>query len=285
MKWLFLVILGVVALFAAAYILASRGPRSFRAEYLRRVRREVARSGTPSSGAISEADLAPLPEPVRRYLRVTGAVGQPAPTSLRASWKGRIRATPDDPWMTFSAEQHDFVSEPSRFFHMRAKRGGLPVDVLHVYASGEASMRVRLLSLLSLVDERGPELRRTETVTVFNDICLLAPGALVDPSILWEEVDATTVRARFTSGPDEIGATLVFDDEGYLVDFVSDDRLAVTSDGTKHAWRWSTPVADYERYGPILAASRGEGVWHAPDGAFAYIELELVDLELNGAGP
>lgn len=285
MKWLFLIILGLVALLAAAYVLASRGPRSFRTEYLRRVRTEVARSGTPSRGTISEADLAPLPEPVRRYLRVTGAVGQPVPTSLRASWKGRIRATPDDPWMTFSAEQHDFVAEPSRFFHMRAKRGGLPVDVLHVYASGEASMRVRLLSLLSLVDERGPELRRTETVTVFNDFCLLAPGALVDPSILWEEVDATTVRARFTSGPDEIGATLVFDDEGYLVDFVSDDRLAVTSDGTKHAWRWSTPVADYARYGPTLAASRGEGVWHAPDGAFAYIELELIDLELNGTGP
>ena len=38
-------------------------------------------------------------------------------------------------------------------------------------------MRVRLLSLIPMVDASGPDLRRKETVTVFNDLCLLAPGA------------------------------------------------------------------------------------------------------------
>lgn len=31
-----------------------------------------------------------------------------------------------------------------------------------------------------------------------NDMCLLAPSTLIDPSIAWEAVDATTARARFT---------------------------------------------------------------------------------------
>jgi hypothetical protein len=27
---------------------------------------------------------------------------------------------------------------------------------------------------------------------------------------------------------------------------------------------------------------RGEGRWHLPEGEFAYIELELLELEMNG---
>jgi hypothetical protein len=31
--------------------------------------------------------------------------------------------------------------------------------------------------------------------------------------------------------------------------------------------------------------TRGEGRWHPSEGEFVYIELELLDLEINGGGP
>jgi hypothetical protein len=67
------------------------------------------------------------------------------------------------------------------------------------------------------------------------------------------------------------------------VDFVSDDRLAASADGSEFTrQRWSTPVGEYRRIGALRVMSRGEGRWHPPEGEFAYIELELVDLEVNG---
>lgn len=274
----------VIVLAGVVYGFASDGPLSFRSAYLREVRSRLAEPVSPPR--VTEADLGPLPEPVQRYLRLTGAVGQPHVQHFKATWKGRIRATAQDPWMAFTAEQHNFPGEPARFFSMDATRAGLPVDVFHAFQEHSATMRVRLLSVIPLVDAKGPEMDQAETVTLFNDLCLLAPGALIDPEIRWEKLDAHSVRAHYTVGANTISAVLDFNEAGELVDFVSDDRFAVSSDGTQFTrTRWSTPVGDYRSFGARRASTRGEGRWHSPEGEFAYIELELLNLEINGGGP
>lgn len=269
----------LVILVAALLASAAFGPYGLRVEYQRNVQERLA--DVVAADTVTEADLAHLPDPVQRYLRLSGVVGEPRVHHVRVVLRGRIRAGPDDPWMPFTSVQTNVVDDPARFFFMDARRAGLPVDVLHVYRDGEASMTVRLLSLLPLVDARGPEMNRAETVTLFNDLVLFAPGALIDPEIEWEPVDDHTVRARYTAGTNTVSAVLTFDEEGRIVDFVSDDRMAATSDGFQ-AMPWSTPVG---AYGTLRGAPRmtaGDGVWHAPEGAYAYIELQVLDVEING---
>ncbi|HKK92528.1 MAG TPA: DUF6544 family protein [Longimicrobiales bacterium] len=271
----------LVLLVVVAWGFMSRGPLGLEAEYRADVAARLA--DVPETPVLRESDLASLPEPVRRYVRTSGAVGRPIAHHVRAVWRGRIRSGPDDPWMTFSAEQWNFVSEPARFFLMRARRGGLPVDVYHAFEDGEASMRVRLLSTFPLVDASGPEFTRAETVTILNELALLSPSALASsPDIRWEPVDDHAARAHYRVGGVEVGAVLRFED-GELVDFVSDDRLAASADGTDFVpRRWSTPVGDYREVDGLRLMSRGEGRWHTSSGSYAYIELELLDLEVNG---
>lgn len=276
-------IVNIIVLAAVAFGFASQGPVSLRSEYRREVERRLSSPVSPE--LVTEADLEHLPDPVRRYLRVAGAVGQPRVHHVRAAWRGRIRAKADDPWMEFTAEQHNFPGEPARFFLMDARRSGLPVDVLHSYHADVATMRVRLLSAFPLVDARGSEMRQAETVTVLNDMSVFAPATLIDPRIRWEEIDTHRARARYTVGPCTVSAVLVFDDAGELVDFVSDDRLASVEGEALRHWRWSTPLSEYRSFGALRIASRGEGRWHAPEGDFAYIELELLELDINGEAP
>lgn len=161
---------------------------------------------------------------------------------------------------------------------------GLPVDVYHRFVDADATFRVRLLSLKLMVDAHGPEMNRSETVTLFNDLAVLAPPALLDPALQWSPVDEHSVRATFTRGRETVSAVLVFNDAGELVDFVSDDRLAASPDGTRFtARRWSTPLAAYRPFGARRLASYGQALWHNPEGAFAYIELHLVDVAFNVA--
>jgi len=182
--------------------------------------------------------------------------------------------------MPFTAEQTNVLFEPSRFFLMDATRGGIPVDVYHDFEDGHAAMRVRLLSLVPLVDARGPEMDRAETVTLFNDLVLLAPGALVDAPIEWEPIDGATVRGTYTVGPHAVSAELHFADDGRLTDFISDDRLAASADGASfEPRRWSTPIGEYQEIDGLRLLRRGEGRWH-PKGSndFTYIELELLEV-------
>ena len=267
----------------ALYAFAAEGPLGLRWEYRRGVEARIPRS--LDAPVVTEANLSRLPDPVQRYLRITESLGQPVARNFKAVLRGRIRATPEDPWMEFSAEQHNFLEEPARFFLMDARRGGLPVDVLHVFRGDSASMRVRLLSLAQIVNNRGPEMAQAETVTLFNDLCLFAPSALVDPSIRWESLDGRSARASYTAGERTISAVLHFNESGELVDFVSDDRLAASPDGkTFRPLSWSTPVSDYREFGGRRVFSRGEGRWHPPEGEYAYLELELLELEVNVTG-
>ena len=83
----------VVLLLVVVHGLLTEGPWSFHAQYLRDV--EAGLSRPVDAPLVTEADLAALPEPVRRYLRVTRAVGQPRVRNYRIRFTGRIRSAPD----------------------------------------------------------------------------------------------------------------------------------------------------------------------------------------------
>jgi hypothetical protein len=233
---------------------------------------------------VTEADLAHLPKPVAEHVRRSGAVGQPRVSHLRARIYGRIRASAHSRWMTYTGEQvNTFGPTASRLFWMDARMFGLPVDVLHVFVGQAATMRVKLCSLLRMVNAAGPDMDRAETVTLFNDLCILAPAALIDAAIDWQPIDDTRVRGVFTRGEQTVTAELLFRD-GDLVDFVSDDRMSTSTDGTTFTPQpWSTPVSDYRTFGTRRLAARGEGRWHtvAPKGEFAYLEYNLDAISVN----
>ena len=262
-----------------AHGLLTEGPWSFHAQYLRDVNAGLSRP--VAAPLVTEADLVSLPDPVRRYLRVTHAVGQPRVNNYRIHFTGRIRSAPDAAWMPFDAEQQSFADEPTRLFLMRARMFGLPVEAFHRLIDGHATMRVKVADVVKMVDARGDEMDRAETVTLFNDMCILAPGTLLQPEITWQSVSASAARARFTQRGHTITATLFFDADGRLVNFESDDRARSLPDGTFTTQRFSTPLRDYRDFGPLHLAGYGEARWRLPEGEFTYGEFTMRDVTAN----
>lgn len=277
-------IANVVLLLAVALGAATYGPGSLWSEYHEAVRDSVRPAA--EAAIVHEQDLARLPGPVQRYLRVTGSVGKPEVRTFEARWRGRIRGGASEAWMPFVAEQVNTTGgSATRLFFMSATMKHLPVSIFHRFIGEDATFRVRLLSAFTLVDAAGPEMNRSETVTIFNDACLLAPSSLLDPSVTWEpELDARRVRAHYTRGTQTVTAELRFDERGYLEDFVSDDRSAASSDGRSFTrMRWSTPVRDHRDVEGRQVPTHGEARWQSLDdppkqaneAAFTYLELDL----------
>lgn len=92
-------------------------------------------------------------------------------------------------------------------------------------------MDIRLLSLFKVTYVAGSEMDISETVTFFNDICVLAPAALIDKRITWQEIESNRVKAVFTNNDISISAWLYFNERGELVNFVSEDRYATGRNG------------------------------------------------------
>jgi hypothetical protein len=276
-------IANVILVAAVVYGYAAQGPTSYRAEY--RHRADVAFSAPLPNGIVTEVDLAALPQIVATYVRRSGAVGQPRVMNFRARIHGRIRAGADAAWMTFAGEQvNTYGSDLSRLFIIDATLFGLPIDVLHTYVGLTATMRVKACSLVPMVNAAGSDMDRAETVTLFNDLCLLAPAALINAPITWQPIDADHVRGTFTNGAHTVTAELAFNGERELVDFVSDDRLRASQNGKSFTrQRWSTPVRNYHTVGSRRLCTNGEGRWHAPEpeGEFTYVEFNVDAIVYN----
>jgi hypothetical protein len=166
-------------------------------------------------------------------------------------------------------------------FWLDAVMKQLPTKGLHQYDDGKAGMRIKLLGAIPVQEIKGPVLDTTETVTWFNDLCLFAPGALIDRRISWRAIDDRRAEATFVHKGIRISAVLVFDPQGRLVDFISDDRSYLAPDGALVRKRFSTPSRDHRIINSIRVPGHGEAVWQLDNGPFTYGRFELTSLQYD----
>ena len=267
-------ILNIIILFVA---IASYATYHFEMEYKADVKRHLAKTNFPDSDLLSEADIASLPNPVQKYIRYTGAIDKPKVKNMKIVFDGEMRDKGKD-FFKFTSVQYNFFDEPARLFFMKAKIYGLPVPGYHCYQNENASMQIKMLGLFNVVNIKGNIMNKAETVTVFNDMCLMAPASMIDKRIVWTPIDNLSAKATFTNGVNKISAVLYFNELGQLINFISDDRYAVTD---MKQYRFSPPVKEYIQMNGRNIWKYGETIWHYPDGEFVYGKFTLKNIEYN----
>ena len=237
-----------------------------------------ARAKTQDRAPITKADLAGLPEPVRRYLIQTGAIGRPRVSTVRLKQEGFFRTKPDQKWMPMHAVEYYSVDPPAFLWHGKIKM----LPLLSIQArdrldAGKGHMLIKLLAF-TLGDVRGPELDQGALVRYFNEL-MWFPTAFLSESIQWEGIDASSARGTIRIGETSASAVLHVTESGQFANFVA-DRYMSTGD-TFSLETWSTPVDDYAEMNGLRLPVSGEGVWHLSAGDFSYIRVRIAELEYD----
>lgn len=227
---------------------------------------------------LNEEEIQHLPQLIQQYIRNCGFIGKPQVNHFKASFEGRIRNKEQQIWMPFTCEQHNFLKIPTRLFFMNAKMKGLPVIGYHYFKNGIAVMDIRLLSLFKVQYAEGTEMNISETVTFFNDMCFMAPAMLIDPRIKWISTKENEVYCSFTNNGITITATLIFNENGDILNFISEDRYAYFQDGSMSKLIWQTPVKEYKSMNGYRLPSHAEMIYTYPDGDFCYGEFSLQNI-------
>jgi hypothetical protein len=250
---------------------------SFHREYREDFREGLQRTAVLEEEILTAKDLEALPQLVKNYLSYVGVVGKPRVYNFKVKLRAEMRSQ-GQKWFRMRAEQHNFLDEYERLFFLQARVKGMPVAGYHSYQDKQAAMQIKALSIFSLVEEGGPEMFIAETVTLFNDMCIMAPATLIDQNIRWEVVDDRSVRAYFTNEETTISAILVFNELGQLINFISDDRYDIEK---KQKVRFSTPLSNYKEKNGYTLATYGEAIWHYPEGEFTYGKFKIRSVEYN----
>ncbi|WP_157503025.1 DUF6544 family protein [Mangrovimonas xylaniphaga] len=258
----------------------SLGSFLLKRELTSRVQHDLLENNSFPTDILTEKDIAHLPAPVQGYLRYTKSVGQEKVKNFRAEFAGVLHSKPNDQGMKVQSVQYNFYENPSRYFYITATKMGLPATALHLYQNETATFQVKLLNWITLVDAKGTQMNLGETVTLFNDMCVIAPATLIDHRIRWEAINDTVAKANFTNGNITISAKLYFNKNHELVNFISSDRYE-TDGNTYHNFPWSTPVKDYKMMNGYLLPSQGSMIYHKPEGDFTYGELGYKSVTYN----
>jgi len=230
---------------------------------------------------LTENDIQNLPQIVQKYIRYVGVVGKEKVMNFRVEFEGTIRSNPGDDWMKLKSVQYNFTDKPTRIFYISAKKMGIPAVGIHLYKDEKAIMLIKLLGLFTVADAKGPEMNQGETVTLFNDMCFMAPATLIDKNIQWETIDSLTVKARYTNGSITISAILSFNENGELLNFISNDRFETKDGKTYYNYPWVTPVDGYHEINGYRLAAGAKAIYKHPEGDFCYGEFTIKNVEYN----
>ena len=124
----------------------------------------------PADGRVfTEAMVADLPEPARRYFLHAIRPGTPVASRVRLAQAGSIRVGGD--WAPFTADQ--VLSAGQGFvWKVRARISGLPVAGTDLVAPGEGRMRLTAFGLVPLLFASGPgsEIQRPLAIVVIGGL-------------------------------------------------------------------------------------------------------------------
>jgi hypothetical protein len=257
------------------------GCASMRALYRTEVRTERLAHPPDAQQLLTEDHLTALPDPVRRYLRSRGWVGQPLPMNAEIEWReSAIRLGVDRPWMKLRTYQFNSVPEPMRAAYMRGRvLGVVPMEGRDIYQSGRGQMLIRLGRVFTVGDETGPEMDQSALVTILAEV-LLAPGYVIQPYITWSSSDDRSAAATIRHGPVEASGVFHFNEAGDFVRFESEDRYQSTGEDARKV-RWSVDVLGHQDQGGLRIVDGLRATWHEDQGDFEYFRGRIAAVRFN----
>ncbi len=190
------------------------------------------------------AQIAHHPEPVRRYLTHAIAPGTPLARAVRLRMAGEIRL---NDWVPFEAEQ---VIAWDRGLIWKAKAKmmpGISIKGSDRMIDGEGAMRWKLLGLIPIIREDGPDISRSAAGRLEVESIWL-PSVLLDQDVRWTVVDDDRIRAHVYVPGDANDVDFHIDADGRLLDV----RIA----------RWGNPEGGAFHDVPFGGALSDEGTFH-----------------------
>jgi len=224
-----------------------------------------------SNKTYSSGQLEQLPEPVRRYFRYSLQENQSYISYVRLMHDGKFRIKPGQKWMTIKGEEY-FTTEKPNFVWF----GKVPMfSAMDTYMDGKGNLKVKLLSLIKIVDAKGKEIDQGELLRWLGEALWFPTALLPSENLRWEEVDENSARVILEDGNISVEGTFYFNQEGQIVQF----KAKRFKDGVLE--NWSGFYHDYREVEGMKVPMHVEVIWNLESGDFKYVDFTVKKIEYD----
>lgn len=238
---------------------------------------------TTDNGEIITKEMADsLPLPVRSWLQNSGMVGREKIHFVRLKQQGFMRTKPgQQKWMRTEAEQYFTIDRPAFIWKVRMNMAPLiTVTGRDKFVNGKGGMTIKLLSLVTMVNEAGPKIDQAALQRWLAEICWF-PSAALSPYIKWEDVDSLSAKATLSYKNVTGSVIFYFNEESEIIKCTADRYKENTPDAPLE--KWMITVIKSGLFDGIKIPTEMEVAWQLKEGDFTWYKIELTDVEYNKA--
>ena len=234
-------------------------------------------SAKASEARFEPAQLADLPEPVRRYLQHAIAPGTPLASVVRLRMHGEIKIKR---WYPFSAEQMICWSR-GFIWQAAARMGPLTIRGSDRYVDGYGAMRWKFFGLVPFLAASGADITRSAAGRV-NLECAWLPSVLCGKDVSWSASGSSHIRASFKAHGEMADISFEIDENGALK-ALSAPRWGNPEGAAFHYATFGGFAANEATFGGYTIPTSFRAGWHfasdrfESEGEFFRVSFETVE--------
>lgn len=157
---------------------------------------------------------------------------------------------------------------------------GIPFEGLDTCISGNGSMKGIVGKLFTLFNQTGEVMDNASLVTFLAE-CLIIPNAALQSYITWEEIDGLHTKATISYNGITVNGVFPFKENGEMYSFTTDDREAVSTDGSREKVKWSAVYSEYAETNGIRKPTAFKAIWHYDDGELIYFNGKDAEISFS----
>ena len=210
-----------------------------------------------------------LPVPVQRYFKYSLKENQPYVSYVRLQHGGEFRASNN--WASIEGQEYFTVQKPGFVWF-----GRVPLfSAKDVYIDGTGNLKVKLLSLIKIVDVKGKEADQGELLRWLGEAPLFPTALLPSENLKWEPIDNNSAKVIFTDKNLTIEGVFYFNEEGQITQFKTKRYKDKTLENfTGHC-------GDYRTVDGMKVPFYLEATWNLESGDFSYAKFRVKKIEYN----
>lgn len=252
--------------------------------FVKKIANEITQIYTPSvefdTSKVSAEQLAELPLPVAKWLKVSGVVGKEKTHTVWLQQQAKMKMKPEqESWYKATAEQAFSIPNPAFVWKVNMKMSPFfKIAGRDKFVDGKGEMQIKLFSLLNIVNEKGTKMDEGSLQRYLGEIVWF-PSAALSPFISWETIDSLTAKASMEYKGTKGSGTFYFNEKGDFVQYKA-HRYKGNEPGAKR-YEWVIDVQEYAIKNGMKIPVKMTATWKLDEGDWTWLNLEITDIKYN----
>lgn len=230
---------------------------------------------------VSETELADVPPPVARYLRLAIPPGHAGIATVRMWQRGMFQMGGGDRgWRPFTAVQTFRSAPPAFVWDARCMMlPGVPVRIRDSYLDGVGAMCGAVWGLFVVAHPRpAPELDAGSLHRFLGEALWFPTRLAPRDGVRWTVLDDRHARVHLRDGATEVALDCSFAEDGTISRVYTPDRARAIRGGYDTRG-WGCDLGGWTRHDGVLVPGRAEVFWELDGKHVPYWRGEIVRLE------